>query len=54
LLDGCALREGEGNRGTRCGKTARRGLGGGRRVTGVPIAEAPEAALRPLHIEFSR
>jgi hypothetical protein len=29
----------EYNRGTRCGNTARRGLCGGRRVTGVPTAE---------------
>src|SRR5210317_1434133 len=33
-----ALRESEYNRGTGCGKTARPGLCGGRRVTGVPTA----------------
>ena len=30
----------ESHRGARCGKTARRDLGGGRRVTGVPTATA--------------
>ena len=37
LLHGSA-----GNRGTGCGKTARPGLYGGRRVTGVPTVAAPE------------
>lgn len=34
------MRESEYNRGTRYGKTACRGLGGGYRVTGIPTAEA--------------
>ena len=38
-LETRALRESEYNRGTGCGKTARPGLCGGRRVTGVPTAE---------------
>ena len=37
LPEGAALHRGrEYNRGTGCGKTARPGLHGGRRVTGVP------------------
>ena len=38
--NGSALRGGECNRGTGCGKTARPGLYGGRRVTGVPTVAA--------------
>ena len=40
--DGHDLRGSECNRGTGCGKTARPGLGGGRRVTGVPTAAMVE------------
>ena len=37
----------EYNRGTQCGKTARWGLCGGRRVTGVPTAEISQIAPGP-------
>ena len=40
FLKQIALREGEYNRGTGCGKTARPGLCGGCRVTDVPTARA--------------
>jgi hypothetical protein len=41
--NGSALRGSECNRGTGCGKTARPGLHGGCRVTGIPtVAAAPE------------
>jgi len=36
--DGLVLRDSEYDRGTGCGKTARPGLGRGRRVTGAPTA----------------
>ena len=36
--EGLVLRDSEYDRGTGCGKTARPGLGRGRRVTGVPTA----------------
>ncbi len=39
MHEGPSLRVGEYDRGTGCGKTARPGLCGGRRVTGVPTAE---------------
>jgi len=41
--NGSALRGCDCNRGTGCGKTARPGLHGGRRVTGVPTVAVPEA-----------
>jgi hypothetical protein len=41
--NGSALRGRECNRGTGCGKTARPGLYGGRRVTGVPPVAVPKA-----------
>ena len=40
--NGSALRGSECNRGTGCGKTARPGLHGGRRVTGVPTVAASD------------
>ena len=41
MLDGAALYRGsEDDRGTGCGKTARPGLHGGCRVTGIPTVEA--------------
>jgi hypothetical protein len=44
MHDGDALHRGcEYNRGTGCGKTARLGLHGGCRVTGIPTVEAPKA-----------
>src|SRR5262249_5528750 len=43
LPEGLALHRGsEYNRRTGCGKTARPGLDGGCRVTGIPTVEAPE------------
>jgi hypothetical protein len=39
MLESYALRGSEYDRGTGCGKTARPGLCGGCRVTGIPTAE---------------
>ena len=45
MLDGIALHRGrEYDRGTGCGKTARPGLHGGCRVTGIPTVEAAEVS----------
>jgi hypothetical protein len=47
LFEGAVLHRGsEYDRGTRCGKTARRGLHGGCRVTGIPTGEAPSPGIR--------
>jgi hypothetical protein len=44
MLEGGALHRGrEYNRGTGCGHTARPGLHGGCRVTGIPTVEAARA-----------
>jgi hypothetical protein len=47
LPEGWALHRGsEYNRRTGCGKTARPGLYGGCRVTGIPTVEAPQNIMR--------
>ena len=49
MLEGAVLHRGsEYDRGTRCGKTARRGLHGRCRVTGVPTAEVLEPRIVTL------
>jgi hypothetical protein len=42
----------ESHRGARCGKTARRDLCGGRRVTGVPTATASRIAAVVRNVRF--
>jgi len=46
MLEGNDLRGSEYNRGTGCEKTARPGLHGGRRATGVPTVEAKLSVAR--------